>query len=193
MTWTETNLSDVLCYLLAPATTSTSTRVTELQTTASCKCLWYGLILFSILERLFLTHLQCYFITVFCKLSLQWVSEAYILKPKENVKTVDCKNSVNTLILKKYLHVSTGFIYCPCTIFPSHEISVTFWNDCIERWNSNLPDKNKGLQIVTLAGKETEKKKSSVFSCWVSNSAIMPGKDLGYTLEIGMHRNSTIT
>ena len=110
LSWTETNLSDALSYLLVPSTTSTTTRVTELQTTASCKCLWYGLILFSILERLFLTHLQCYFITVFCKLSLQWVSEAYILKPKENVKTVDCKNSVNALILKKYLHVSTAFI-----------------------------------------------------------------------------------
>ena len=32
----------------------------------------------------------------------------------------------------------------------------------MERWNSNLPDQNKGLQIiVTIAGKETEKNKSS--------------------------------
>ena len=60
----------------------------------------------------------------------------------KNVKTV-YKNSVNTLILKS-LPKSCNF-----SIF-------------LERWNSNFPDQNKALQIVTIAGKETEKNK---FSC----------------------------
>ena len=101
---------------------------------------------------------------------------------------LDCKHSVNTLILKKYLHVSTGFIAL------AQSSDVMKFLHFLERLHGKMEFKftrpELRMQIVTIAGKETEKNKSSFFFLWVSNSAIMPGKDLGYTLEIGMHRNS---